>query len=55
LPPGRLEEIERLEQLRALDNGHAIAVGITDVESVGVDTPEDVEAFERYLDLDAVP
>jgi len=54
LPSGRLEEIERLEQLRVLENGHAIAVGVTDAESVGIDTPEDVAAFERHLDLNAV-
>lgn len=54
LPAGRLEEIERLEQLRALENNHAIAVGITDSPSVGVDTPEDAEEFERQLDLQTV-
>ena len=51
LPPGRLEEIERLEQLRALENGRRIAVGFTDEPTIGVDTTEDAAAFERYLDL----
>jgi 3-deoxy-manno-octulosonate cytidylyltransferase (CMP-KDO synthetase) len=50
LPAGRLEAIEKLEQLRALENGHAIAVDITDDPSVGVDTPEDVARFGRMLE-----
>lgn len=49
LPPGRLEQIEKLEQLRALENGAAIALGFTDELSVGVDTPEDAEKYERLL------
>lgn len=49
LPPGRLEQIEKLEQLRALENGVAIAVGLTDDPSVGVDTPEDAVKFESLL------
>ena len=49
LPPGRLEQIEKLEQLRALENGAAIAVGLTEDPSVGVDTPEDAVKFERLL------
>jgi len=49
LPPGQLEQIEKLEQLRALENGVAIAVGQTDDPSVGVDTPEDAVKFERFL------
>lgn len=49
LPPGRLEQIEKLEQLRALENGHAIAVDITEDPSVGVDTPEDAAKFEALL------
>ena len=50
LPPGRLEQIEKLEQLRALENGFRIAVGITGEPTIGVDVPEDAEKFERYLD-----
>jgi 3-deoxy-manno-octulosonate cytidylyltransferase (CMP-KDO synthetase) len=49
LATGRLESIEKLEQLRALENGHAIAVDITDDPSVGVDTPEDAAKFESLL------
>ncbi len=50
LPPGRLEMIERLEQLRALENGYRIAVGISDEPTIGIDAPADVAEFERYLD-----
>jgi 3-deoxy-manno-octulosonate cytidylyltransferase (CMP-KDO synthetase) len=49
LPPGRLEQIERLEQLRVLENGRSIAVGFTDDPTVGVDTPEDAVKFEALL------
>lgn len=49
MPPGRLEQIERLEQLRAIENGHAIAVGLTDDPSAGIDTPEDAARFEAML------
>jgi len=43
LPVGPLEQAERLEQLRALENGHRIGVVETEYESLGVDTPEDLE------------
>ena len=49
LPLGRFEGIERLEQLRVLENGHAIAVGVTDDPTIGVDTPEDAVKFEQGL------
>ena len=42
LAPSDLEQIESLEQLRWLDNGYAIAVGLTDIETIGIDTPEDL-------------
>lgn len=43
LPVGPLETAERLEQLRALENGYRIQVVETEYESIGVDTPEDLE------------
>ncbi len=43
LPVGPLERAERLEQLRALENGFRIRVVETEYESLGVDTPEDWE------------
>ena len=50
LPPGRLEQIEALEQLRALEAGFRIAVGITpEPFPPGVDTPEDLARAERHL------
>jgi 3-deoxy-manno-octulosonate cytidylyltransferase (CMP-KDO synthetase) len=49
LPPGRYEQIEKLEQLRVLENGHDILVGVTDDPSIGVDTPEDAAKFEAWL------
>ena len=49
LPPGRYEQIEKLEQLRVLENGYDIMVGLTEDPTIGVDTPEDAEYFERAL------
>ena len=43
LPVGPLERAERLEQLRAIENGYRIRVVETECESLGVDTPEDLE------------
>jgi 3-deoxy-manno-octulosonate cytidylyltransferase (CMP-KDO synthetase) len=48
-PQSPLEEAERLEQLRALENGIPIAVVRVDYDSVGVDVPEDVARVERLL------
>ena len=48
-PVSRLENAEKLEQLRALDNGIPIAVVKVEHESIGVDSPEDVEWVERFL------
>jgi len=50
LPVGPLELAERLEQLRALENGHQIRVVETEYESVGVDTPEDLEKVNQLFD-----
>jgi 3-deoxy-manno-octulosonate cytidylyltransferase (CMP-KDO synthetase) len=47
LPSSPLERAEKLEQLRVLDAGHPIAVGIVDEASVGIDTPEDYRRFVR--------
>ena len=49
LPVSPLESAEKLEQLRALENGIPIAVVAVDCESVGVDVPEDVARVEKLL------
>jgi 3-deoxy-manno-octulosonate cytidylyltransferase (CMP-KDO synthetase) len=49
LPVGKLEQIERLEQLRVIESGRDIAVGITEDPTIGVDTPEDAAKFEVHL------
>jgi 3-deoxy-manno-octulosonate cytidylyltransferase (CMP-KDO synthetase) len=51
LPLGRLEQIEKLEQLRVLENGYEIACDITADPTIGVDTPEDAVHFEQMLDV----
>ena len=48
LPVSPLERVESLEQLRWLDAGYSIRVGITELESIGIDTPEDLaEALRK--------
>ena len=49
LEPGFLEQVEKLEQLRAMEHGYRIHVGITDQATVGIDTPEDLAVFEAQL------
>ena len=49
LPQSPLELAESLEQLRWLENGYKIGVGITEAETVGIDTPEDLARAEEFL------
>ncbi|MDO4309219.1 MAG: 3-deoxy-manno-octulosonate cytidylyltransferase [Prevotella sp.] len=53
LPQSSLEIAESLEQLRWLQNGYRIKVGLTDVETVGIDTPEDLERAEQMFNENA--
>ena len=49
LPPSALELAESLEQLRWLQNGYRIKVGYTDIETIGIDTPADLQRAEAFL------
>ncbi len=49
LPQSALERAESLEQLRWLENGYRIRTGISDVETIGIDTPEDLAKAEAFL------
>ena len=49
LEQSSLEIAESLEQLRWLENGYRIKVGITDVETIGIDTPEDLEKVKNLF------
>ena len=44
-----LERAEKLEQLRWLESGYKIGVGVTDIETIGIDTPEDLLNAEIFL------
>ena len=52
LPLGRLEALEKLEQLRALENGYKIKMAISAFDSPEVDTPEDIRKCEQRLAVD---
>lgn len=49
LPQSSLELAESLEQLRWLENGYTIRVGVTEIETIGIDTPEDLLKAEQFL------
>lgn len=49
LPLSPMERAERLEQLRWLESGYKIGVGITDVENIGIDTPDDLQRAEILI------
>jgi 3-deoxy-manno-octulosonate cytidylyltransferase (CMP-KDO synthetase) len=53
LPEGTLEKLEKLEQLRALENGYRIKVPESLYDSVEVDIPSDIKAIERILAVDS--
>lgn len=49
LPQGKLENLEKLEQLRALEHGIPIRIAVTPYRSFGVDTPQDIQKVDRLL------
>lgn len=49
LPQSSLEKAESLEQLRWIENGYKIRVGYTNVETIGIDTPEDMEKALEFI------
>lgn len=49
MPQSTLEKAESLEQLRWLQAGLKIKVGLTDIETIGIDTPEDLQRAEAFL------
>ena len=55
LPPTPLERVELLEQLRALEHGYRVVAVETEFDSIGVDTPDDLERVRAILERDHVP
>jgi len=53
LTPSKLEKLEKLEQLRVLENGYPIKVIETKYETIGVDTRNDLEKVKQYLNIKA--
>ena len=51
LPQSELELAESLEQLRWISNSFNIKVGITDIETIGIDTPEDLQKAIEFYNL----
>lgn len=49
LPQADIEKAESLEQLRAIYNGMKIKVAVVESNAIGIDTKEDLEAFENYV------
>lgn len=49
LPQGKLEQMESLEQLRWLENGYRIRTKVTDLETIAIDSPEDLEKVKKYF------
>ncbi len=54
LPQSPLEIAESLEQLRWIDNGYKIKVGLTDCPTIGIDTPADLEEARRFCELNGL-
>lgn len=55
LPQSSLEIAESLEQLRWLQNGYKIKVGLTEHETIGIDTPADLERANKFLESSNLP
>ena len=49
LPPSPLELAESLEQLRWIENGYVISTGVSDIQTIGIDTPDDLRQANDYL------